>query len=399
MKFPFSYFHLSGFRFHPFLTLMPEGPEVRRYAVQLAQVLDGEKLVEVSARTKAAKAWLGEHPGELVGRRVRRVRAHGKNMVGEIEGGFYFYSHLMMWGRWQIEDKAHRVLERVPEDAENGGGESEREEDQSAKSERESARDKSDEAQSDKRNRDERNRDQGNKREKVEADENERERRERACISTAQHRAILLSAPVFEIGQGQPFRDIEYLRSLGPDILPYEDDGVWDEHEFLRRLLSDEKSHDGAREIGAALLDQTVCAGIGNYLRAEILFLCKVNPWTRIADLTSGDLECLNLEIPRVAMLAYANGGATADASQRERMRLESGLTYAPGREYGTRHLAFRRTNLPCLMCGDLIRQKRQVARVLDDEEKSRIIYFCPTCQNVKLEEKPKRAKRAKKQT
>jgi len=393
---------------------MPEGPEVRRYAVQLAQVLDGEKLVEISARTKAAKAWLGEHPGELVG---RRVRAHGKNLVGEIEGGFYFYSHLMMWGRWQIEDEAHRVLE----DAENDGSESEREEDQSAKSERESARDKSDEAESDERNRDERNRDernrdernrdernrdernrdQRNKREKVKADENEpervRDRRERACISTAQHRAILLSAPVFEIGQGQPLRDIEYLRSLGPDILPYEDDGAWDEHEFLRRLMSDEKSHDGAREIGAALLGQTVCAGIGNYLRAEILFLCKVNPWTRIADLTSGDLECLNLEIPRVATLAYANGGATADASQRERMRLESGLTYAPGREYGTRHLAFRRTNLPCLVCGDLIRQKRQVTRVLDDEEKSRIIYFCPTCQKVPLEEKPKRAKRAKK--
>jgi formamidopyrimidine-DNA glycosylase len=142
------------------------------------------------------------------------------------------------------------------------------------------------------------------------------------------------------------------------------------------------------------LLDQTVCAGIGNYLRAEILLLCKVNPWARIADLTVDELECLNHEIPRVAALAYANNGATANEEQRERMRLESGLTYAPGREYGTRHLAFRRTNLPCLVCGDTIRQKRQVTRVLDDEEKSRIIYFCPTCQNVNLEEKPKRAKR-----
>ena len=360
---------------------MPEGPEVRRYAVQLAQVLDGRELVEISARTKAAKAWLGEHPGALVGRRVRRVRAHGKNLFGEIEGGFYFYSHLMMWGRWQIEETAHRVLE--PEESESQHAQSDSSNER-ARSEREdSEREDSVRAE--------------DQRDGSELGERARDRRERACIATAEHRAILLSAPVFEIGEGRPLRDIEYLRSLGPDILPYEDDGVWDEHEFVRRLMSDEKSEGGAREIGAALLDQTVCAGIGNYLRAEILLLCKINPWTRIAELTSEELECLNHEIPRVAALALANNGATADESQRDRMRLESNLTYAPGREYGTRHLAFRRTNLPCLMCGDTIRQKRQVTRVLDDEEKSRIIYFCPTCQNVKLEEKPKRAKRAAK--
>jgi endonuclease VIII len=88
---------------------MPEGPEVRRYADQLAGVLCGQKLVRVDARTKAAKAWLAEHPSTLIGRKVESVRSRGKNLVGTIEGGYYFYSHLMMWGRWQIEARDEEI--------------------------------------------------------------------------------------------------------------------------------------------------------------------------------------------------------------------------------------------------------------------------------------------------
>jgi endonuclease-8 len=60
-------------------------------------------------------------------------------------------------------------------------------------------------------------------------------------------------------------------------------------------------------------------------------------------------------------------------------------LVYQPGREYGTRHLVFRRTNLPCLRCGDKIRQLRQktTPRAGEEEERTRIVYFCAMCQNV----------------
>ena len=72
---------------------------------------------------------------------------------------------------------------------------------------------------------------------------------------------------------------------------------------------------------------------------------------------------------------------------------------YAPGREYGTRHYVYRRTNLPCLVCGTLIRQKRQVTRQQDEtedgEEKERIIYFCPCCQNTTVELPKIKKKRA----
>ena len=229
---------------------MPEGPEVRRHAAALARVLEGEQIVEFAARTKNARAWIAAHPDIMCGRRVLQVRAHGKNLHAQIEGGFYFYSHLMMWGRWTIEARDEdRVLKRDDRVCE----------------------------------------------------ERVRDKRERARISTKNHHAILLSAPVFEVGEGDARQQIETLKLLGPDILPYEDDGDFDDHEFLKRLLN---SENAGREIGAALLDQTICAGIGNYLRAEILFECKLDPWTKIDELSAEETRGLCDTIPRVAAQA-----------------------------------------------------------------------------------------------
>ena len=312
---------------------MPEGPEVRRYADLIDAALRDRPLTQLSARTKRARVWLAEHESKLIGRKVIEIRAYGKNLLGRIEGDekgdFYFYSHLMMWGRWQISPSSPH--EPIPVD-----------------------------------------------------------RRERARIANAESTAVLWSAPIFEIGQGNPFDLFPGLAALGPDTLPYPERN-WDETAFLSSL---QEAQNGEREIGAALLDQSLLAGIGNYLRAEILYQCRLDPWRKIGDLTSENLRDLNREIPRVTRAAYDNGGATVPENQRQRMRDEPNLVYAPGRDWGTRHAVFRRTNLPCLRCGDTVHQRRQTTRVLDDEEKTRIIYFCPTCQNVAaLPPKPKNAR------
>lgn len=309
---------------------MPEGPEVRRYADSIDSALRNRPLREVTARTRAAKTWLLEHPAALQGRRVQAVRAHGKNLYGVIEGGYFFYSHLMMWGRWQILPTCE-----------------------------------------------------------VEAPD----RRERARLVNDECSALLYSAPVFEIGAGAPYDAIEYLRALGPDILPY-DGAPFDREEFLRRLLSDENKE---RAIGAALLDQRILAGIGNYLRAEILFHCRLDPFARVANLSTETLDCLCASIPDIASRAYELRGVTINDEQQERLRHDPVLSY-PGtrdRQSAARHAVFRRTNLPCLACGDTIRQLRQVTNIAGDDEdgslntapeKSRIIYFCPTCQGTKVE-------------
>ena len=305
---------------------MPEGPEVQRYADLIGSALLNRPLTAIMARTQQARAWLAESPQVLVGAVVRRVHARGKNLLIRFDDDLFCYSHLMMWGRWQLHD--------------NNGDEP-------------------------------------------------IDKRERARLSTATQHAILLSAPIFQIQRG-PIEIIPTLASLGPDILP--DEGqAFEASEFERRLFLPPNRE---REIGAILLDQDVLAGIGNYLRAEILFRCRIDPWKRVAELAQSELECLVDEIPRMARMALETEGATAPPEERERMKGDATLVYSPS-EWGMRHWVFRRTNLPCLRCGSTIRQARQTTRVFEDgDDKSRVMYFCPTCQKTTIALKPAKPKK-----
>jgi endonuclease-8 len=288
---------------------MPEGPEVRRFADALNQALGGKPIVSLKARTKTASSWEKEHPGVLLNKRIERVLSHGKHLVGLIEGGYYFHSHLMMWGSWAVLDNPPQEIDR----------------------------------------------------------------RDRSRIVVPDACAILYSAPIFNLGAGNPFEIVENLRTLGTDILPYPDEKPFDAPVFLQNLLTPEQSQ---RTIGAALLDRQIVAGIGNYLRAEILFDCRLDPWRKIADLTAEELERLIHSIPLMAQRAYTTGGFTVSDEARTRLINDPSLVYTPGSEYGTRHYVFRRTNLPCLVCGSTIRQLRQVTNRMKKARKPELFTF-----------------------
>ena len=310
---------------------MPEAPEVRRYAEELSSALSGKVIESVSARTKAAKEWLTAHPAALEGKRINKIFAYGKNIVFVLDDDYYLYSHQMMWGRWHFSDDAQP----------------------------------------------------------------ERDRRERARIVVPGKVAMLYSAPVFEVGRGDPFKEIEFLRSLGPQAL-LDDGQKFDAAEFKKRLSKKENEH---RTIGSALLDQTIVCGIGNYLRAEILFLLRMDPWKPVEDLKVSEVKALIKAIPEVTRRAYDMHGVTVTDELLKRYQSDSTLVYVPGKEYGQRHYVFRRTNLPCLICGNAVRQLRQAMQYGDhsaeheassdneegEEEKTRIMYFCPECQGVDL--------------
>jgi formamidopyrimidine-DNA glycosylase len=136
---------------------MPEGPEVRRFADLLNQTLAGQPIVALTTRSKIARQWLQDHPQQLSGKTIESVTSHGKNLIGRIEGNHYFYSHLMMWGRWQAFEGELPV---------------------------------------------------------------EIDRQERARIIVPKGGVILYSAPVFELGEGDPYEQIPLLQTLGTDILP-----------------------------------------------------------------------------------------------------------------------------------------------------------------------------------
>ena len=317
---------------------MPEGPEVRRHADAVARAIRGHRVVEVAARTKGAKAWLAERPGALIGQRVEAVWAHGKHLVGAFEGGVGFHSHLMMWGRWETYPGAAPADVPLPD------------------------------------------------------------RRERARIVTDGGAALLLSAPVFTLFEGDPYAAVPILATLGPDALPYDGPAAFDAAAFRANLAA----HAG-REVGAVLLDQSVVAGLGNYLRAEILFACRIDPFAKVGSLTPADLDGLVETVPAMTAQAYATGGVTLDAPSVDRMIAEPALVYRAGAAWQRRHYVFRRTNLPCLACGTPVRQLRQVTRDGADEDegddaavkKERVVYFCPRCQGVDVPERKPARKRS----
>lgn len=309
---------------------MPEGPEVRKYADAIDDALKGNVITAFEARTRDARAWLKENSAEIIGQRVDRVFSHGKHLIGLIDGGFFFHAHLMMWGRWLTFSPAKTT------------------------------------------------------RRSTKLILPEKDRRERARIVSNRGAAILLSAPIFNVGPGDPYDQIENLKGLGPDALPYT--RRFNRTEFQRRLLAHENANV---QIGAALLNQRIVAGLGNYLRAEILFACKLNPWRAVRDLNEQNLRCLLRTIPKLTRQSYEHG-ATAPDRDREKMAADRSLVYQPGREYGTRHMVFRRTNLPCLRCNQSIRQRRQKTHNPEpnenQEERTRITYFCVNCQQVNLD-------------
>ncbi len=375
--------------------LMPEGPEVRKYADALHSVLTGRRIRSFEARTRDAKIWLKENESRLIGRVVRRVTSHGKHLLGYVQGGFYFHSHLMMWGRWETyggdtgtgrhgdAGMGRRGDAEKRRGGEVGNGSEPKNIERRLSSSAISKVRKGGLPPPNPESRDP----QHDHSSSILPD---KDRRERARIVVDNGAVILLSAPIFNVGQGDPYEQIENLATLGPDVLPV--NGTFKSREFQRRLLLPEH-HDIT--IGAAILNQRILAGLGNYLRAEVLFDCGLNPWRKVGELTKEELQRLSRTAPELARRSYLTN-ATATEEDRDRMRADSSLVYQPGREMGTRHLVFRRTNLPCLRCGTPIKQLRQATfnpeqtndreESAQAEERTRIVYFCPTCQKTDLQ-------------
>ena len=64
-----------------------------------------------------------------------------------------------------------------------------------------------------------------------------------------------------------------------------------------------------AKRLYALLLDQHFIAGLGNYLRSEILFDARLHPERKLSDLTNRERASL-----RVRPLNYQSGAAVMEA-------------------------------------------------------------------------------------
>lgn len=95
------------------------------------------------------------------------------------------------------------------------------------------------------------------------------------------------------------------LNKLGPDMLtgtPISDS------EFIK-IFRQPKFNN--KNICKVLMGQEAISGVGNYIKAEVLYECQINPWALIADLDDSVLIKLHQAIKNIVHKAYAGHGTT----------------------------------------------------------------------------------------
>lgn len=81
---------------------------------------------------------------------------------------------------------------------------------------------------------------------------------------------------------------LEKLKVLGPDLL---DDRTT--FSIFCDRFNIYKQKNPNKEIGLILLDQSFVSGIGNYLRADILYYSKMSPYRKLSKITTNELKNL----------------------------------------------------------------------------------------------------------
>ena len=154
-------------------------------------------------------------------------------------------------------------------------------------------------------------------------------------------------------------RDHPFLSRLGPDVLsqaPTVDD-------LVARL--NEPRFRG-RQLGALLLDQGFVAGLGNYLRAEILFEARIHPRRRAMDCTPEERLRLAQRLIALARRSYRTRGITLPPSRVSRLK-EAGAARSAYRFW-----VYGREGAPCRVCE---------RRIRTEPIGGRRCFWCPACQ------------------
>jgi formamidopyrimidine-DNA glycosylase len=104
-----------------------------------------------------------------------------------------------------------------------------------------------------------------------------------------------------------------YLEELGPDVLERAlKHETWIPlEEWIGRF---QPSKYPKRAICDVLMRQNLVAGIGNYLKSEILYYARVLPDRAIGTLTTEEWDRIRLRAHEVVRLSYSHGGFTIES-------------------------------------------------------------------------------------
>ncbi len=181
----------------------------------------------------------------------------------------------------------------------------------------------------------------------------------RLALSTAKKSALLYSASDIELIEPEIMEDHPFIRRAGLDILSSGADP-----EAVAEWIS--RPQFARRRLGHLLLDQSFLAGVGNYLRSEILYLAAVHPAERPIDL--GPERRLKLAEAAHALMwrSVETGGITNDPDR------VAGLKAAGWRRGDYRHYVFGRAGQSSFDAD---------APIVREQVAGRRLYRCPVRQ------------------
>jgi formamidopyrimidine-DNA glycosylase len=148
--------------------------------------------------------------------------------------------------------------------------------------------------------------------------------------------------------------EIDFMKKVGPEPL---------EAEFTADAFAARFARRARTSIKAALLDQTVVAGVGNIYADESLWGAKIHPARSVGSLTKDDLSRLFTELREVMNLAIEKGGSTDKNYVNAEGKRGSYMDFAR---------AFRREGQPCPRCGTTMIKFKHAGRGT---------HICPVCQ------------------
>jgi endonuclease VIII len=183
----------------------------------------------------------------------------------------------------------------------------------------------------------------------------------RIVVKTEKIWAVAFNVPIAEFHTADTLRRREGFRSLGPEVLSAE----FDADKTAERLRA-----NGDLEVGVALLNQSILAGLGNVFKSEVCFACGINPFRRVDTLKIEKLQCL-AETSRKFMLANVMETSKDQIVTYTGMRRTTGSSNREERLF-----VYGRRNKPCRQCGQPIQSRKQGSD-------ARTTFWCPQCQPI----------------
>lgn len=150
---------------------------------------------------------------------------------------------------------------------------------------------------------------------------------------------------------------IDFFQKVGPEPL---------NTKFTWQSLRERLNRRPNTKIKAALLDQTIIAGIGNIYSDESLWAAKIHPSTPVKNLSDARIKKLYESMVAVLKLAIEKGGSTDRNYVNAEGKKGSYLSFAN---------VFRRQGQPCPRHPDTVIIKLRVA--------GRGTHICPKCQKL----------------